>query len=102
MKLYIIIILLLITAASFGQTKYPTEPPHNWKIDEHDKDVANAIRYAVDNGAQVINKSLGKYLSPLKTWVDDAMKYAEQKGALLIAEQVKKPSWKRIYKNEFL
>ena len=53
--------------------------------DEHDKDVANAIRYAVDNGAQVINMSFGKYISPLKSWVDDAMKYAEQKGVLLIA-----------------
>jgi len=53
--------------------------------DEHDKDVANAIRYAVDNGAQVINMSFGKYLSPLKSWVDEAMKYAEQKGVLLIS-----------------
>jgi cell wall-associated protease len=53
--------------------------------DEHDKDVANAIRYAVDNGAQVINMSFGKKFSPMKTWVDDAVKYAEQKGVLLIA-----------------
>ena len=53
--------------------------------DEQDKDVANAIRYAVDNGAQVINMSFGKYLSPQKSWVDDAVKYAEQKGVLLIA-----------------
>jgi Subtilisin-like serine proteases len=53
--------------------------------DEHDKDVANGIRYAVDNGAQIINMSFGKKFSPMKTWVDDAMKYAEQKGVLLIA-----------------
>lgn len=53
--------------------------------DERDKDVANAIRYAVDNGAQVINMSFGKAYSPDKNWVDDAVKYAEEKGVLLIA-----------------
>ena len=52
--------------------------------DEHDKDIANAIRYAVDNGAKVISMSFGKGLSPEKTWVDDAVKYAETKGVLLI------------------
>ena len=52
--------------------------------DEHDKDVANAVRYAVDNGAWVINMSFGKSFSPEKKWVDDAMRYAEQKGVLLI------------------
>ncbi len=52
--------------------------------DEHDKDIANAIRYAVDNGAQVINMSFGKSFSPEKKWVDDAVKYAEQKGVLLV------------------
>jgi len=52
--------------------------------DEHDKDVANAIRYAVDNGAKVINMSFGKYFSPEKNWVDDAVKYAESKGVLLV------------------
>jgi cell wall-associated protease len=55
-----------------------------YRSDEQDKDVANAIRYSVDNGAQVINMSFGKYISPLKNWVDDAVKYAEQKGVLLI------------------
>ena len=52
--------------------------------DEHDKDIANAIRYAVDNGAWVINMSFGKSFSPEKKWVDEAVRYAEQKGVLLI------------------
>jgi subtilisin family serine protease len=52
--------------------------------DEHDKDVALAIRYAVDNGAKVINMSFGKGFSPEKHWVDDAVKYAESKGVLLV------------------
>jgi len=52
--------------------------------DEHDKDIALAIRYAVDNGAQVINMSFGKSFSPEKKWVDDAVKYAESKGVLLV------------------
>ncbi len=52
--------------------------------DEHDKDVALAIRYAVDNGAKVVNMSFGKHLSPGKKWVDDAVKYAQSKGVLLV------------------
>lgn len=52
--------------------------------DERDKDVANAIRYAVDNGAKILNMSFGKSHSPDKEVVWDAMKYAEKKGALLI------------------
>jgi cell wall-associated protease len=52
--------------------------------DERDKDIALAIRYAVDNGARVISMSFGKQLSPNKAWVDDAVKYAEKKGVLLI------------------
>lgn len=52
--------------------------------DERDKDVANAILYAVDNGAQVINMSFGKSTSPLKEVVDKAVKYAERKGVLMI------------------
>lgn len=52
--------------------------------DEHDKDIALAIRYAVDNGAKVINMSFGKGFSPEKHWVDDAVKYAESKGVLLV------------------
>ncbi len=52
--------------------------------DEHDKDIALAIRYAADNGAQVINMSFGKGFSPEKKWVDDAVRYAESKGVLLV------------------
>jgi cell wall-associated protease len=52
--------------------------------DERDKDVANAIYYAVDNGAKIINMSFGKSFSPEKVVVDKAVKYAEQKGVLLI------------------
>jgi subtilisin family serine protease len=52
--------------------------------DEHDKDIALAIRYAVDNGAQVINMSFGKSFSPEKKWVDEAVEYARSKGVLLV------------------
>ena len=52
--------------------------------DEHDKDIALAIRYAVDNGAHVINMSFGKSFSPEKKWVDEAVKYAESKGVLMV------------------
>ncbi len=52
--------------------------------DERDKDVANAIRYAVDNGARVVNMSFGKDYSPHKSVVDEAVQYAEKKGVLLI------------------
>src|ERR1035438_8644099 len=52
--------------------------------DEHDKDIALAIRYAADNGAKVVNMSFGKHLSPSKKWVDDAVKYAQSKGVLLV------------------
>lgn len=52
--------------------------------DEHDKDIALAIRYAVDNGARIISMSFGKDFSPEKEWVDDAFRYAEKKGVLLI------------------
>lgn len=52
--------------------------------DERDKDVALAIRYAVDNGAKVINMSFGKSWSPYRNWVFDAIKYAEEKDVLLV------------------
>jgi cell wall-associated protease len=52
--------------------------------DEYDKDIALAIRYAVDNGAKVINGSFGKSYSPHKQWVFDAIKYAEKKDVLFV------------------
>jgi cell wall-associated protease len=52
--------------------------------DERDKDIALAIRYAVDNGARIINMSFGKYFSPEEKWVDEAVAYAEAKNVLLI------------------
>lgn len=52
--------------------------------DERDKDVALAIRYAVNQGAQIINCSFGKEFSPQKWMVDEAVKYAEQHGVLIV------------------
>ncbi len=52
--------------------------------DERDKDIANAIYYAVNNGATVINMSFGKYYSPDKKLVDDAVEYAAAKDVLLV------------------
>ena len=52
--------------------------------DEYDKDIALGIRYAVDNGAKVINGSFGKSYSPHKQWVFDAIKYAESKDVLIV------------------
>ncbi len=52
--------------------------------DEYDKDVALAIRYAVDNGAKVINTSFGKSYSPNKEWVFEAIKYAAEKDVLIV------------------
>lgn len=52
--------------------------------DERDKDVANAIRYAVDNGASIINMSFGKGFSWDKNTVDKAVHYAQQKDVLLV------------------
>ncbi len=52
--------------------------------DEYDKDIANAIHYAVDNGAKVVNMSFGKKISPHKEWVDEAFKYAAAHDVLLV------------------
>lgn len=54
------------------------------EADEHDKDVALGIRYAVDNGAKIINTSFGKRFSPNKDWVYDALKYAAEKDVLIV------------------
>jgi subtilisin family serine protease len=52
--------------------------------DERDKDVANAIRYAADNGADIINMSFGKSYSPYKEVVDEAVRYADSLGVLMV------------------
>ncbi|MCW9706134.1 S8 family peptidase [Fodinibius salsisoli] len=52
--------------------------------DERDKDVANAIRYAVDNGANIINMSFGKGYSPHQDIVNEAIKYADDHGVLMV------------------
>lgn len=52
--------------------------------DEYDKDIALGIRYAVDNGARVINGSFGKSYSPKSEWVYDAIKYAAEKNVLFV------------------
>lgn len=52
--------------------------------DERDKDIALAIRYAVDNGAKVINMSFGKSYSQYPMEVYDAMKYASDNDVLLV------------------
>ena len=52
--------------------------------DEFDKDVANAIRYAADNGAHIMNMSFGKAYSPQSEAVYEAIKYAEEKNVLMV------------------
>lgn len=52
--------------------------------DEYDKDIALGIRYAVDNGAKVINGSFGKYFAQNSQWVYDAIKYAADKDVLIV------------------
>ncbi len=82
-----------IVAASRNNNKGVNGVANNVKImavrvvpdgDEHDKDVALGIRYAVDNGAKVINTSFGKAYSPNKQWVYDAIKYAQTKDVLIV------------------
>ncbi len=53
--------------------------------DETDKDIAVAIKYAVDNGAKIINMSFGKEFSSHKEWVFDAIRYAEQRNVLIVS-----------------
>ena len=54
--------------------------------DEEDKDIALAIRYAVDNGAKVINMSFGKYMALPQTqkWIEEAMDYAAAHDVLVV------------------
>jgi subtilisin family serine protease len=52
--------------------------------DEHDKDMTLAIRYAVDNGASIINISSGKNFSLHQQWVNEAIKYAAKNDVLII------------------
>lgn len=52
--------------------------------DEYDKDIALAIRYAVNNGAKVINASFGKYYATHSDWVREAIKYAGEKDVLIV------------------
>ena len=52
--------------------------------DEYDKDISLAIRYAVDNGAQIINMSFGKSFSSNPEWVYEAIKYAEKNNVLIV------------------
>lgn len=70
------------------QAYYPTIKIMGLRLvpdgDEYDKDVALGIRYAVDNGAKVINMSFGKSYSPEQAWVDSAIRYAAQKDVLII------------------
>ena len=82
-----------IVAASRGNGKGLDGVANNVKIltvrvvpdgDEHDKDVALGIRYAVDNGAKIINTSFGKAYSPNKQWVFDAIKYAAKNDVLIV------------------
>ena len=71
--------------------------------DEYDKDVALAIRYAVDNGAKVINTSFGKSYSPNKEWVYDAIKYAADKDVLIVnaaGNDAKNIDVKKTYPND--
>ncbi len=52
--------------------------------DEYDKDIALGIRYAVDNGAKIINCSFGKSFSPNAEWVFEAIQYAASKDVLIV------------------
>lgn len=71
--------------------------------DEYDKDIALGIRYAVDNGAKVINMSFGKYFSPHPEWVNEAMKYAAKHDVLLVkaaGNESKDLDVTRVYPND--
>lgn len=52
--------------------------------DEYDKDIAKAIRYAVDNGAKIINGSFGKDFATHPEWLLEAIEYAAKKDVLIV------------------
>ena len=71
--------------------------------DEYDKDIALAIRYAVDNGASIINTSFGKYFSPNPEWVEDAIRYAAENDVLIVnaaGNESTDLEVKRVYPND--
>lgn len=71
--------------------------------DEYDKDIALGIRYAVDNGAKIINTSFGKYYSPHPEWVVDAIKYAAENDVLIVnaaGNDSQDLDEKRVYPND--
>ena len=74
--------------------------------DERDKDIALALRYAVDNGAKVINTSFGKYFATNPEWVYDAIKYAAKKDVLIVNaagnESIDLDSGDTVYPNDQL
>jgi cell wall-associated protease len=72
---------IIHTIAPFAQLMFLRAVPAG---DEYDKDVALAIRYAVDNGANIINCSFGKSFSPGAEWVWDALRYAEHNDVLVV------------------
>lgn len=71
--------------------------------DEYDKDIALAIRYAVDNGASIINTSFGKYFSTHPEWVNEAIKYAAKNDVLIVnaaGNEGLNLDQKRVYPND--
>jgi len=71
--------------------------------DEYDKDIALGIRYAVDNGAKIINTSFGKYYSTHPGWVNDAIKYAAENDVLIVnasGNEGKDLDENRVYPND--
>ncbi len=52
---------------------------------EHDKDIALAIHYSVDNGAKIINMSFGYPFCTRPDWIKEAFLYAEKHDVLLVA-----------------
>jgi subtilisin family serine protease len=71
--------------------------------DEYDKDIALGIRYAVDNGAKIINTSFGKYFSTHPEWVNEAIKYAAENDVLIVnaaGNEGKNLDENRVYPND--